>query len=76
VFVALGNQHVMRMLPVVACGLPLSNNIFPHFLTNGTIFEKKLYCLQKVCFDFLYNVCPKHFSFQEEMSEISLKNSY
>jgi hypothetical protein len=35
-------------------------NIFPHFLTNGTIFEKKSYWLQNVCFDFLYNVCLKH----------------
>jgi hypothetical protein len=26
-----------------------------------------------MCFDFLYNFCPKYLSFQEEMSEILLK---
>ena len=25
----------------------------------------------KMCFDFLYNFCLKHFSFQEEFNEIS-----
>ena len=30
-------------------------NIFPHYLINGTIFEKKnMYRSKKVCFDFLY----------------------
>ena len=45
-------------------------HIFPHYLTNGTIFWKKSYRTQNVCFDFLYNFRLKHFSFQEEMSEI------
>ena len=32
-------------------------NIFPHYLINGTIFGKKSYWTQNVCFDFLYNFC-------------------
>ena len=38
-------------------------NIFPHYLINGTIFEKKKCTEQKKCFDFLYKFCLKHFSF-------------
>ena len=38
-------------------------SIFPHFLINSTISEKKSYRTQNVCFDFLYNFCLKHFSF-------------
>jgi hypothetical protein len=33
-------QHEMRMYYIVICGLP---NIFPHYLINGRIFEKKGY---------------------------------
>ena len=34
-------------------------------------FRKRIsYWTQKVCFEFLYNFCLKHFSFQEELSEI------
>jgi len=45
-------------------------NIFPHYLTNGRTFGKKSYWTQKVCFDFLYNFCVKHFSFWAELCEI------
>jgi hypothetical protein len=37
-------------------------NIFPHDLLNSTIFEKS-YWIQIACVDFLYKVCPEHFSF-------------
>ena len=36
--------------------------MFPHYLTNSEIFEKKKASLnKKVCFDFLYDFCLKHF---------------
>jgi hypothetical protein len=53
VFVALGIKHTMRM------PAPLYS-IFPHYLINGTILEKKV-IEHKMCFDFLYNFCLKHF---------------
>jgi len=39
VVIALSIQHAMRMRRIVICGLPLY--IFPHYLINSTIFEKK-----------------------------------
>jgi len=41
VSVALGIQHARRVRHIVVCGLSGCTNIFPHFLLNGTIFEKK-----------------------------------
>jgi hypothetical protein len=40
VFVASGIQHSKRMRNIVICGFS-SLNIFPRYLINGTIFEKK-----------------------------------
>jgi len=37
-------------------------NVFPHYLINSTIFEKKITDHKMVCFDFLYKVCLKYFS--------------
>ena len=49
----------------------LLHNIFPHYLINGTIFGEILFFwTSRVCFDFLCNVCLKHFSVQGELSEI------
>ena len=56
---------------VVICGLSGSTIYFHIILTNGTIFERKKKVNEhKEFFNFLYNFCLKHFSFQEELSEI------
>ena len=59
----------MRMRRIVICGPTGCTVFFPHYLINGTIFEKS-YWIQNVCFDFLYNFCLKHLSFWEELSEM------
>jgi len=61
VFVALGIQHATRMRHIIFYDLPGSKICFHIISTNGTI--KKCVTEHKMCFDFLYNFCPKHFSF-------------
>jgi len=60
VFVALGIQHAMRMRHIANCNLPRSKIIFPHYLTNGTIFEKKVtehkMCVLIFCTTFAWNI--------------------
>jgi len=41
-FLALFVQHAMHMRRIVMWLIRLYD-IFPHYLTNGTIFEKKLF---------------------------------
>jgi len=55
-FVAFGIQHAMRMRPSHLWSVHLYY-IFPHYLINGMIFEKKVLLILKVCFDFPYNFC-------------------
>ena len=62
VFVALGIEHAMRMLHIVICGLPRCA-VFFHIISYTVRSEKQNYWIQNVCFDFLYNVCPKRISF-------------
>jgi hypothetical protein len=33
----------LRSITFAICGLPRSTTFFPHYLTNGTIFGKKVY---------------------------------
>ena len=42
VFVALGIQHATLMLHIVIRGVSDSMIFFSHYLTKGTIFEKKI----------------------------------
>ena len=69
--VALVVQHAMSVRHVIICGLSGSAIFVPHYLINGRRFKKKCYWTQNVCFNFFYNFCLKHFSFQEEISEIT-----
>jgi len=61
VFVSLVIQHAMRMRHIIMWPSALYK-LFPNYLINGKIFEKKL-LNQNVCSDFLYKICLKHFSF-------------
>ena len=54
---------------VVICGLSGSATFSPHYLINDTVFGKS-YITQAACFDILYKLCLKHFSFQKDLSVI------
>ena len=65
VFVALGIHHAKHRCHTVICGLSGSTMFF-HIISYTALFSKKL-LNTKYVFYFLYNLCLKHFSFQEEM---------
>jgi hypothetical protein len=58
----------MRVRHSFICVLPRSSTC-SHIISKTACFSGKSYWTQNMCFDFLYNICPKHFSFQEELSE-------
>jgi hypothetical protein len=59
-------QRVCAIL--TSCVAPMSLPKFFEILINGTIMEKKVTEL-KMCFNFFYKFCLKHFSFYEEFWE-------
>ena len=64
VFIALGTQHAMRMHHIVIRVLPRSTVFFQNVSDKGHDFRKKKKVTEhNVGFNFLYNVCLKHFSF-------------
>ena len=67
-FLALEIQHAPRMRHIIICDASCSTMFFPYYLTNGKIFQKKK--VTELCFDFLQNFCPKHFTVQEEFGDI------
>jgi hypothetical protein len=62
VSVALFNQHAIRMRHIVICGLLRSTVKVSELSHKRRDFRKKV-TEHKMCFDFLYNFCLKHFSF-------------
>jgi len=59
--VALVVQHESAC--AILSSVPASHyGIFPHYLINDEIFEKKV-VEYKMCVQFLYSFCLKHFSF-------------
>ena len=72
-----GNAHASYCHPWPVWLYP----ILPHYITNGTTFEKgggrrREVIEHKMCFDFLYTFCPKNFSFIEELGEKITKKLY
>jgi hypothetical protein len=65
VFVALGIQHAIRMRHIVICGQAPLYSIFPYYLLNDTIFEKKI-TEHNVCFYCLYNFVRNNSHFKKK----------
>jgi hypothetical protein len=68
-------KYYILCVCVCLCGLryPACNaHILPHYLTIGTIFEKKI-IKHKMRFDFLYNFCLKYFSFKRNWARYNKK---
>jgi hypothetical protein len=70
VFVASSIQHAICMHHIFTCSLPSSTHIFQLYIIKAQFSGKNGYWTWRVCFDFLYNIYLKHFSFYEEMCEI------
>ena len=71
VFVSFVIRHTIRLRCTVILWPAGLYDIFPHYLTNGTSSKKKVIddkiCAFFILCDFAWN---KHFSFEEELSEI------
>jgi hypothetical protein len=62
------NAHASNFI----CGLP-GPTIFSTLSHKRQFYKKEKVNEHKICFDFLYTFCLKHFSFLEEMSETCSK---
>jgi len=62
VYVVSVTHHAMRMRRIIICGMSESNTYF-HIISQTARFSEKCYWTWNACFDFVYNFCPKHFSF-------------
>ena len=56
------------MRHITTCGLSISTILF--HIISYRVFERKKVIEYEMWFYFLYNVCLKHSSFYEELSEI------
>jgi len=68
--VALFVQHAKRMRRIILSYVDCLAAEISTFFPKRHDFEEKKNWTWNVCFDFLYNFCLKHFSLQEEFSEI------
>jgi hypothetical protein len=75
VSVALGTQHAIRMRHIAICPLPPLYNLFPHYLRNDTIFEKKLLKI-KCVFWFSLQLLSETFLILRRTGRDMIKNLY
>ena len=74
VSIALSIQQAMCILRIVICGLSGSVIFFGILVSHKQHdFLKKKVIERKMCLDFLHGFCVKHFSFQEQLSDIWFK---
>jgi hypothetical protein len=75
VFLALGIQHAKRMRHIFICCYP-AIYIIPHYLINGTIFEKRKLLNPKCVFRFSLQLLSKTFLILGRTERYLIKNVY
>ena len=69
-------KYAMGKCHTVMCSLPHGCIFFPHYFINDTIFRKKNYWTQNVCFDFRYNFFSEAFLIIRRSERHVIKNVY